>query len=144
MKKMMGIAIFLVLMPTMVFAEVKTELIKYKQGDTDLDGYLVYDDAIKEKRPGVLVVHDWMGFADYSNNRAKMLAELGYVALAVDIYGQSVRPKNTDEASQQATKYKTDRALMRARIQAGLDELKKNPLVDTTRTELSTKADARR
>src|SRR5262245_18820565 len=79
-------------------AKVKTKLVEYKQGDAVLEGYLAYDDAAKGKRPGVLVVHAWMGLDDNAKKRAEMLAELGYVAFAADIYGKGVRPKNRDEA----------------------------------------------
>src|SRR3954462_14644429 len=89
-------------------AAIQTKTIEYKQGDTTLEGVLVYDDAVKEKRPGVLVVHQWMGVTDHEKNRAKMLAELGYVAFCADIYGKGVRPKDTKEAGAQAGKYKND------------------------------------
>ena len=114
-------------------AALKSETVEYKQGDTVLEGYLVYDDAVQGKRPGIIVVHDWMGFGEYGNKRADMLAQLGYTALAVDIYGKGVRPKNTDEASQQAGKYKGDWKLLRERARAGLDVLKNNPTVDSTK-----------
>jgi dienelactone hydrolase len=88
---------------------------------------------VKEKRPGVLVVHQWLGLTDYEQGRAKQLAELGYVAFCADIYGKGVRPANTKEAGVEATKYKTDRKLLRERVNAGLAELKKTELVDAKR-----------
>jgi dienelactone hydrolase len=111
-------------------AAIQTRTIEYKQGDTTLEGVLVYDDAVKGKRPGVLVVHQWLGITEYEKTRATMLAKLGYVAFCADIYGQGVRPKDTKEAGVEATKYKTDRALLRARVNAGLAEFKKHELVD--------------
>jgi len=114
-------------------AAIQTKTIEYKQGDTTLEGVLVFDDAVKAKRPGVLIVHQWMGITEYEKNRATMLARLGYVAFCADIYGKGVRPKDTQEAGAEATKYKTDRALLRARVNAGLAELKKSELVDTQR-----------
>jgi len=115
-------------------AKVVTKTIEYKQGATVLEGYLAYDDAATAKRPGVLVVHAWMGIDDNARKRAEMLADLGYVAFVADIYGKGIRPKDRDEAAKQAGKYKTDRALLRQRVNAGLAELVKNPKVDTTRT----------
>jgi dienelactone hydrolase len=112
-------------------AAIHTETVEYKQGDATLEGVLVYDDAIQGKRPGVLVVHQWLGLTDYEKHRAEMLAQLGYVAFCADIYGKSDRPKNVQEAGAQAGKYKNDRQLLRARVNAGLDVLKKNELVDT-------------
>lgn len=114
-------------------ADLRTEMIEYKQGDVDLAGYLSYDNATKGKRPGVLVVHDWMGVGDYPKMRADMLAKLGYVAFVADIYGKGVKPANAKEASAQAGKYKSDRALMRARVNSGLDVLKKQELCDPKR-----------
>src|SRR6185503_1399907 len=89
-------------------AELKKQTIEYKDGDTMLEGYLVYDDAVKKKRPGIVLVHDWMGLADYAKERADMVAKLGYVVLAADIYGKGVRPKDQDEAAKQAGIYKAD------------------------------------
>jgi dienelactone hydrolase len=114
-------------------AAIHTETVEYKQGDTTLEGYLAYDDSISGKRPGVLVVHQWMGLTGYEKHRAEQLAALGYVAFCADIYGKGVRPKDTSEAGALAGKYKGDRALLRARVNAGLDTLEKNELVDTSR-----------
>ena len=128
------IPFFLALAGTVsVHAKIMTQTIVYKQGDATLEGYLAYDDAITGKRPGVLVVHQWLGLTDYEKHRAEQLAGLGYVAFCADIYGQGIRPKDTSEAGAQAGKYKPDRALLRARVNAGLDVLLKNELVDTQR-----------
>ena len=114
-------------------AKLMTKTIEYKQGDATLEGYLAYDDSFFGKRPGVLIVHQWMGLTDYEENRAAMLANLGYVAFCADIYGKGIRPQSTKDAGAEATKYKTDRALLRLRVNAGLDELKKCERVDTKR-----------
>jgi dienelactone hydrolase len=115
------------------FAAIRTQTVEYKQGDTVLEGYLAYDDSLKNKVPGVLIVHDWMGVGPYVQERASQIAALGYVALAVDIYGKGVRPKDAKEAAAQAGIYRADRALMRERVKAGLDELRKAKFVDTSR-----------
>lgn len=115
------------------FAAIQKKTIEYKDGDTVLEGYLVYDDAISGARPGVIVVHDWMGFGPYGNGRAEQLAQLGYAALAVDIYGKGIRPKNSDEASKQAGYYKGHRDILRRRAMAGLDALKQESVVDPDR-----------
>ena len=78
------------------FAKVVHKTVEYKQGNDTFEGYLAYDDAQKGARPGILVVHAWMGLDDDAKHRAEMLAELGYVAFAADIYGKGVRPKNRD------------------------------------------------
>ena len=114
-------------------AAIHTETVEYKQGDTTLEGFVAYDDAIQGARPGVLVVHQWMGLTDYEKKRAEMLAQLGYIAFCADIYGKGVRAANTQEAGTLAGKYKGNRALLRQRVNAGLDTLKANKLVDPKR-----------
>jgi dienelactone hydrolase len=116
-----------------VQAKIVTQTIEYKQGDTTLEGYLAYDDAIAGKRPGVLVVHQWLGLTDYEKHRAEQLAQLGYVAFCADIYGKGTRPKDVSEAGPLAGKYKNDRALLRERVKAALDVLAKNEFVDPKR-----------
>jgi dienelactone hydrolase len=108
--------IFILFLVTNVHAKLHIETIEYKEGDTVLEGYLAYDDAIKGKRPGVMVVNE--------------LAELGYIAFAADIYGKGVRPKDHDEAARVSGIYFKDRSLMRARAQAGLQILKNHKLTD--------------
>lgn len=76
------------------------------------------------------MVHEWMGLNDYAKKRSRQLAELGYVAFAVDMYGKGIRPKTREEASTQATIYRSDRKLMRDRVKTGLDILLQNELCD--------------
>ncbi len=115
-------------------AEIRSDAVVYKDGETALEGWVVYDDAIAGPRPGVLVVHQWLGLTDYEKRRSEMLAKLGYVAFAVDIYGQGIRPKNPQEAREFATKYRADRPLLRRRVNLGFEQLKKFRQVDTART----------
>ena len=114
-------------------AEIVFKPREYKHDQTTLEGLWVYDDAIKAKRASVLIVHQWKGLGEYEKKRAEMLAKMGYNVFAVDIYGKGVRPKETKEASAEAGKYKNDRALLRARVQAGLAELKNLEFTDTKR-----------
>jgi dienelactone hydrolase len=123
----------LLLVAVTLHAAIQTKTIEYKDGDTVLEGFLAYDDSAKGPRPAVLVVHQWMGLTDYEKKRCEMLAQLGYVAFACDIYGKGVRPANTKEAGAEATKYKTDRKLLRQRVNAGLVMLQKQTNVDTNR-----------
>lgn len=111
-------------------AAIRTENVEYKQGDVTLEGYVAYDDSIAGKRPGVLVVHQWLGLTNYEKHRAEMLAQLGYVAFCADIYGKDNRPQGVQEAGPLAGKFKSDRTLLRARVNAGLDALRQQPLVD--------------
>jgi dienelactone hydrolase len=114
-------------------AAVVHRAVDYTHDGVALEGYLAYDDAVQGKRPGVLIVHQWMGLTDNERMRADMLAGLGYVALATDVYGQGIRPQSVAEASEQAGKFYGDRYLYRARLQAGLAELKRQEGVDQDR-----------
>lgn len=115
-------------------AEIVTKTVEYKEGDTTLEGFVVYDDSVKGARPGVLVAHQWKGVGAYEKMRAEMLAKMGYVAFACDIYGKGIRPANPQDASAEAAKYKNDRALLRKRVNAGFQTLLKQPGVDKSKT----------
>src|SRR5665213_3525891 len=99
-------------MMTSAQAALKTQTVEYKQGGTDLEGYLAYDDTFKGNRPGILVVHEWKGLNGYAKRRADMLAQLGYVAFDADIYGKGIRPQTVADAGAMAGKFKADRALL--------------------------------
>lgn len=114
-------------------AAIKTQTIEYKQGDTTLEGWLVYDDAAKGKRPGVLVFPQWMGPSGHEKDVAERLAKMGYVAFVADVYGKGVRPDTPQTAGAEMGKYMKDRALLLARAQAGLDQLRQSPKVDTSK-----------
>ena len=81
------VAIIFCLINISVNAAINTSEIKYKVGGKEFTGYLAYDDSIKGKRPGVLVAHEWWGHDEYARKRARMFAELGYTAFALDMYG---------------------------------------------------------
>jgi dienelactone hydrolase len=114
-------------------AEVRTEVVEYRHGDAVLEGYMAYDDSVKGKRPGVLVVHEWMGHNPYVRMRAERLARLGYAAFALDMYGKGVLAKDAKEAAALAGIYKGDRKRMRTRAAAGLGVLARHPAVDPSR-----------
>lgn len=114
-------------------AQIHTETVEYEHGDAVLEGYLAYDPAIKGKRPGVIVVHEWKGLGSYAKMRAEQLAGLGYVAFAADIYGKDAQPKTDEEAMVCVRKYKGDRQLLRARATAALDALRKDVHCDSKR-----------
>ena len=114
-------------------AAIQTKTVEYKHGDAVLEGYLAYDDELKGKNPGVLVVHEWTGLGPYVKRRVKQLAEMGYVAFGIDMYGKGIRPDNPKDAGAQATIYRADRPLMRSRTQAGLAILQQHPLTDRDR-----------
>ena len=89
MKNYLFILVFLFYssLTIVALADTLTEEIEYTHNGVKLKGYLAYNDAVKEKRPGVLVVHEWWGHNEHARDRARMLAEDGYTALAIDMYG---------------------------------------------------------
>jgi dienelactone hydrolase len=111
-------------------AALKTQWVDYKQGDAELSGYLVYDDALKGKRPGVLMIHDRSGFSEGTLADARMIAGLGYVVFAEDMFGKGIVPKDVPEMTKYITIYDKDRPLMRSRATAGFEVLKAQPMVD--------------
>lgn len=114
-------------------AGIHRETVEYQHGETLLRGYLFYDEAVEGKRPGVMVVHEWWGLNDYTKNRAEQLALLGYVAFAVDIYGNGKTAASAEEAAKLAAPFRADRHLMRDRAKAGLEVLSKHKLADEKR-----------
>lgn len=110
-------------------AKIVSRTLEYRQNDTVLRGYLAYDDATLGKRPGVLVVHEWWGLNKFAKERADKLAQMGYVALAVDMYGKGQVTQDPEEARKLASQVRST-PLMRERAQAGLEVLKSQELVD--------------
>lgn len=112
-------------------AAVQGKEISYKANGTTLKGYIAYDDAIKGKRPGVLVVHEWWGQNEYARKRARMLAELGYTALAVDMYGNGKIAEHPDDANKFASEVSKNMPMAKKRFEAGMKLLKKQKNVDS-------------
>lgn len=105
----------------------------YESNGKTYDAYVTYDENIKEKRPGILVVPEWWGLNDYSRSRAKQLAELGYVAMAVDVYGEGKQGTTPDEAQKLASTYYNDLSLSKVILDAALNKFKTYPQVDSTK-----------
>lgn len=113
---------------------LQEQTVVYKQGDTTLEGFSVVDPAqLHGKKPAVVVVHAWKGLNEYAKERARMLARMGYVAFAADIYGQGVRPETSKEAAHTSGIFKQNRQLWRARVNAAVDQVKAMPNVDPSR-----------
>lgn len=119
-----------VLMSSAAHAAVQTKTIKYKHGNQDCIGFLAWDDAKEGKRPGVLVVHEWWGLNDYAKDRAKKLAELGYVAFCADIYGDGKVVDHPKDAGEMAGKTRMNVDDWRKRAQEALATLKAQPQCD--------------
>jgi dienelactone hydrolase len=110
-------------------AAIVSRPLEYQAGETTLIGYLVYDDARTGPRPGVLVVPDWIGLGDFAKKKAEEVAALGYVALAVDMYGGGLIAADQEEAGKLAGALKGNRAELRARVNAALEALARQPQV---------------
>ena len=114
-------------------ADVKTRELEYRQGETVLQGFIAWDDAARGKRPGVLVVHEWWGHNEHARNQARRLAEAGYVGLALDMFGKGKVATHPQDAQAFVNEVTKDPAVLAARFNAALEQLKRDPHVDTTR-----------
>jgi dienelactone hydrolase len=112
------------LFATTAFAAPRAEKISWKEGGKDFDGYLVWDDASKAPRPGLVEFPNWWGVTDAAVAKAKVLAGKDYVILLADVYGRGLRPKNPDEAGKASGGALGDEATLRARAAAALKVLK--------------------
>jgi len=121
------------LVATIARAGIVGKDVEYKADTLVMKGYLAYDDKVAGKRPGVLVVHEWWGHNEYARQRAEMLAELGYVALAVDMYGNGKQAGHPDDAAKFAGEVMNNMSSMKARFLAAMEVLKRDEHVDPTR-----------
>jgi dienelactone hydrolase len=112
---------------------MKTETIEYKDGDVTLRGYLAYDETKTGKRPGILVMPEALGLGTHAKQRAERLAQLGYVALAGDPYGNGLELATVQEAIKLATDLFADTAKARKRVRVALDKLASLPQVDASK-----------
>ena len=118
---------------SVALAAVQGKEVSYVANGTTLKGWIAYDDAVKGKRPAVLVVHEWWGLNDYARKRANMLAELGYVALAMDMYGDGKQAHHPDDAGKFASEVSKNRQLAKARFEAAMQLVREQPNVDGSR-----------
>jgi dienelactone hydrolase len=112
---------------------IETRDVTYAAGQTTLKGFIAWDAAAAGKRPGVLVVHEWWGFSEHERNQARRLAAAGYVALAVDMFGDGKTTSHPQEAAAFAGEATKDPATVVARFNAALEALKADPNVDPER-----------
>ena len=114
--------------------EIQTQEIEYSTDGVNMKGYLAWDAGTRAQRPGVLVAHEWWGSNDYMRKRADMLAELGYTALAVDLYGDGKTADHPERAQQYMTELLSDLPGLRLRFNAALDRLKAEGTVNPKKT----------
>jgi dienelactone hydrolase len=110
----------------------KEESITYTGDSTSMNGFVVYDENNKNKRPAVLVVPEWWGMNDYTKRRARELAALGYVAMAIDVYGEGKTADNPDSAGKFATPFYQNPQKAKARIDAAIAKIKSYEQVDAS------------
>ena len=113
--------------------KIEGKPVEYTTGGVTMKGYLAWDANVQGKRPGVLVVHEWWGQNEYIRKRAAMLAELGYTALALDMYGEGKMASHPDEAGKFSSEVMKNFPVAKERFLAGLEFLKKDPTVDPSR-----------
>ena len=123
------LATLILLFNTSLHAEIKSETIKYDIAGQLFEGTLSYDDSIKGKRPGVLVVHEWWGHNAYAKKRAEMLAKLGYTAFALDMYGAGKVASHPDDAKKYMEAALADMKVAETRFNAALKLLQLQPTV---------------
>ena len=111
---------------------IKTEEVQYTANGTTLNGFLSYDENKEGVRPGIIVVHEWWGNNDYSKRRAAMLAKLGYIALAIDMYGNGKQADNPGDAGKLSSGVMQNMDEARARFDAGVNFLKQQSQTDTS------------
>lgn len=127
------LAACMLLVTALGHAAVIGKAVTYIENGDTLKGYLAYDDKFTERRPGVIVVHEWWGQNSYARHRADMLAGLGYVAFALDMFGNGRLAATPDEAKKLVGEVTGKPGLMSARFAAALNQLRRNTHVDTTR-----------
>lgn len=113
--------------------KLKESDVAYSVDSTSMTGFAVYDENIEGKQPAVLVVPEWWGLNDYAKKRARMLAELGYVAMAVDMYGNAQTADNPEAAQKLATPFYMNPVMAKSHFDAALSKLKSMGEVDTTK-----------
>lgn len=111
-------------------AGIKTRTVNYKDGDQECIGFMAWNEELGDKTPGVLVFHEWWGLNDYAKDRAKKLAEMGYIAFCADMYGDGKVTEHPKDAQAMATEVRKNVALWRKRALAALAQLKQHPNLD--------------
>lgn len=128
MKNLLAFCLILSAMPA--YARIITEDVEYRAGSTTMKGYIAYDDSIKGRRPAVIVVHEWWGYNDYARSRARQLAQLGYVGMAIDMYGNGKQASHPDDAQKFASEVAGHIDLERRRFEAAMSVLAGHRMVE--------------
>ena len=127
------IALLALSLATAAHAAIKEKPVTYKDGETTMKGFVVYNDAVKGKRPGIILVHEWWGITKHMHNEARRFAQHGYTVLIADMYGDARTADNPKDAGALASGVMKNPKTMEARFNAARDELAKQPTVDASR-----------
>lgn len=133
MKRIVALTLFGALVPASFAQSIVTSEPTYTSNGVKLQGYLAMPAKVRKRLPAVLIVHDWNGLDANEKGRADMIAKMGYVAFAVDIYGAGVRPQTVAECSEASGTYYRNPTLYHERLEAGLNFLKGQSSVDGNR-----------
>ena len=121
--------------PSVVLAAIQGQELNYgSESNVVLKGYIAFDDSISTPRPGILVVHEWWGHNEYARRRARMLAELGYTALAVDMYGNGKQATHPETAGKFAGEVRKNAKLAEERFHAAIKVLQEHGTTDASQT----------
>jgi dienelactone hydrolase len=112
---------------------IKEEPVVYKDGETTMKGFVVYDDALKGKHPGIIVVHEWWGITRHIHSEARRMASLGYTAFIADMYGDAKTADNPKDAGALSGAVRKDPAVMQSRFDAAMATLERQPTVDANK-----------
>jgi dienelactone hydrolase len=123
-------ALFALVMTANAYAAVKEDPVTYQDGDTMMKGFVVYDDAVQGKRPGIVMVHEWWGITKHIHTEAQKLAQQGYTAFIADMYGDAKTADNPTDAGALSGGVMKDPKVMEARFNAARAQLAKHPSVD--------------
>jgi dienelactone hydrolase len=133
MRMMMMAAICAVAMAGNAHAAIKEEPVTYQDGETTMKGFVVYDDAVQGKRPGIVMVHEWWGITKHIRNEAQEFAQQGYTAFVADMFGDGKTADNPKDAGALLSSVMKDPKVMEARFIAARTQLARHPSVEPVR-----------
>src|SRR3954447_23310111 len=133
MRTMTAAVLCALVMTVNAHAAIKEEPVTYQDGNTTMKGFVVYDDAVQGKRPGIIMVPEWWGITRHMHNEAQKFAQQGYTAFIADMYGDGKSADNPKDAGALATAVMTDPKVMAARFDAAQSQLARHPSTDPAR-----------
>ncbi|MGF9760358.1 dienelactone hydrolase family protein [Microvirga sp. 0TCS3.31] len=133
MRIMMAAALYALMTTANAHAAIKEEPVTYQDGNITMKGFIVYDDAVQGKRPGIVMIHEWWGITKHMHNEAQKFAQQGYTAFIADMNGDAKTADNPKDAGALATSVMKDSKVMEARFNAARSQLAQHASVDTAR-----------